>query len=122
MNLLERNIYLAVIILVICFFMFFPVEKSNINFCLFNRLLHIPCPLCGMLHSLHYSASGDFSLAFSFNLSGPILFLIMLLIIPVLIWNKIYIFIKTNKVFEKSIIIFSISIICLFWLYKVLLI
>jgi hypothetical protein len=43
------------------------------HFCLFQKLLGIPCPGCGILHSLNASFRGDFHAAWRANPAGLVL-------------------------------------------------
>src|SRR5262244_3123304 len=47
--------------------------ESLPHFCLFQRVLGIPCPGCGILHSLNASFHGDFRRAWAANPAGLVL-------------------------------------------------
>ena len=47
--------------------------ESLPHFCLFQRVLGIPCPGCGILHSLNASFHGDFRRAWTANPAGLML-------------------------------------------------
>lgn len=47
--------------------------ESVPHFCLFQKVLGIPCPGCGILHSLNASFRGDFHAAWMANPAGLVL-------------------------------------------------
>lgn len=47
--------------------------ESVPHFCLFQKLLGIPCPGCGILHSLNASFHGDFHRAWLANPAGLVM-------------------------------------------------
>ena len=52
------------------------------HFCLFQKVLHIPCPGCGITRSLFSTARGNIFLAWHYNPVGLLLFLFLLAQIP----------------------------------------
>jgi Protein of unknown function (DUF2752) len=54
-----------------------PSTGEYFTICGFKNFTGLPCPGCGLTHSFCALAKGDFSDAFSFNLLGPALFLIL---------------------------------------------
>lgn len=117
----ERYIYLTVVLLALIFIILFPVNKTGINLCIMNKCFNIPCPLCGMLRSLHYTGIGDIKKALYFNPFGVLLFIIIVLLVPVLLINKFYdkvsgIINSKNKI--KRIIYIIIGL--LFFLFTIL--
>jgi Protein of unknown function (DUF2752) len=48
------------------------------HFCLFQRLLGVPCPGCGITRSLLAAARCDFSAAWKFNPAGIVIWLFLL--------------------------------------------
>lgn len=54
-----------------------PSTGEYFTVCAFKNFTGLPCPGCGLTHSFCALAKGEFSDAFSFNLLGPPLFLIL---------------------------------------------
>lgn len=111
MSILERSIFIFIIILLLVFFYLFPVEKINISICMFNKLLHIPCPLCGMLRSLHYTARGKLLKAYHFHLFGIVIFFSLPCLIPIILSSHLSKLIFSKNQLKIKKIIFFIMII-----------
>lgn len=97
MSILERSIFISVIILLLVFFYFLPVEKINISVCMFNKLFHAPCPFCGMLRSLHYAAKGNLIKSVHFHLFGIFIFFSLICLIPIILFSYL-----SNLVFNNN--------------------
>ena len=54
-----------------------PPQGEYFTVCGFKNFTGLPCPGCGLTHSFCALAKGDLSDAFSFNLLGPALFLVL---------------------------------------------
>ena len=109
MKLTNRKIYLILITFILLIILFMPIHKMNIKLCLYKKTFHIPCPLCGMLHSLHHSGNGKFLTAFSYHPLGPVLFSFLILLVPFLLIEKLYIkMINFVTSFKKPIIFFTL--------------
>jgi hypothetical protein len=54
-----------------------PPAGDYFTVCGFKNFTGLPCPGCGLTHSFCALAKGDVSDAFSFNLLGPALFLVL---------------------------------------------
>jgi hypothetical protein len=54
--------------------------SSYFTLCGFKNLTGLPCPGCGLTHSFCSLAKGDVGSAIAFNLLGPILFVLLLLV------------------------------------------
>ena len=60
--------------------LFNPPEGAYFTICGFKNFTGLPCPGCGLTHSFCALAKGDLIGAFSFNLLGPPLFIILVLL------------------------------------------
>jgi hypothetical protein len=71
------NIILAGVVIVILFYsVLFSPEKNNYPVqCVHERVSGIPCPSCGLSHSLSYIVRGDFNSAQLWNRYGIRVFL-----------------------------------------------
>jgi len=56
------------------------LDGSYFTICTFKIVTGLPCPGCGLTHSFCSIGKGDFNEAFAYNLLGPPLFLLALLI------------------------------------------
>jgi hypothetical protein len=61
------------------------------EFCQSKRLFRIDCPGCGMTRSFIYMAHGEVPAAFKLHPTGAILFIAMILAIPFLVINAVWI-------------------------------
>ena len=60
--------------------LFRPPAVEYFTVCGFKNLTGLPCPGCGLTHSFCALGKGDVADAFGFNLLGPPLFLVLVLI------------------------------------------
>jgi Protein of unknown function (DUF2752) len=59
--------------------LFKPSAGDYFTVCGFKNLTGLPCPGCGLTHSFCALGKGDITAAFGFNLLGPALFLVLVL-------------------------------------------
>jgi len=57
-----------------------PSAGEYFTVCGFKNFTGLPCPGCGLTHSFCALTKGDLSSAFSFNLLGPALFLVLIFV------------------------------------------
>ena len=57
-----------------------PPAGDYLTICGFKNLTGLPCPGCGLTHSFCALGKGEVTDAFGFNLLGPILYLILILL------------------------------------------
>ena len=90
------------LMIILLFSIFTNPEKANFSKCYFQELTGLPCPTCGLIHSFYAASHLHLIKSFKFHLMGPIIFLIILLIIPnfsnVLIFGLKIIASKSNPV------------------------
>ena len=55
-------------------------ERESFTICGFKNFTGLPCPGCGLTHSFCALAKGDIAEAFAFNLLGPPLFFMLVLL------------------------------------------
>ena len=65
-------LFSSVLVIVVTAFALDRVESVP-HFCLFQKVLGIPCPGCGILHSLNASFRGDFHRAWLENPAGLVM-------------------------------------------------
>jgi hypothetical protein len=70
---LEAQPHLGVLLSTLLAIVISPVLIRLPHFCLMQKLLHIPCPGCGVLHSLNSVLHLDFLGAWRFNPGGAVL-------------------------------------------------
>ncbi len=83
-NQLHANVLVtSILILAIVFWQNNHVYLSSIpRFCVFQELLNVPCPGCGVTRSVSAIARGDISSAWEFNPAGLFLFIYFLAQVP----------------------------------------
>jgi len=59
---------------------FTPPAREYFSVCGFKNFTGLPCPGCGLTHSFCAVGKGDFFSAFSYNLVGPPLFLVLVMV------------------------------------------
>jgi len=59
---------------------FKPPAGDYFSICAFKNLTGLPCPGCGLTHSFCALAKGEIMDAFSWNLMGPVLFMLFILL------------------------------------------
>ena len=70
---LEAQPHLGVLLSTLLALVISPVLIRLPHFCLMQKLLHIPCPGCGVLHSLNSVLHLNFYSAWCFNPGGVVL-------------------------------------------------
>ncbi len=60
--------------------LFKPPAGDYFTVCGFKNFTGLPCPGCGLTHSFCALGKGDFTAAFGFNLLGPALFLVLVMV------------------------------------------
>jgi hypothetical protein len=82
---IHANILLSSLLVIIAL-LIAPIYSANIasmpHFCLFEKVLHIPCPGCGITRSLFSVVRGNLFLAWHYNPAGLLLFFFTLFQIP----------------------------------------
>ncbi len=119
---LERFIYLLLISMTIGFFIFIPIHKIGISVCLFSRIFNTSCFFCGMMRSLHFTATGHIYKAFLFHPFGPVLFFVLILLIPFLIFDSLFIkllgFSERKSAKKKYIYMSGVSVFIIYGLLR----
>ena len=103
-----------VILLGIIIFAFICINGKLKLYCIFKKLFNIRCPGCGLTRSFNALLKLDIITSFKYNISGPILFIILLIGIIFLIKDIISNEDKTIKCTYKLLgKYYYIVIICL---------
>ena len=94
--------------------------ESVPHFCLFQRVLGIPCPGCGILHSLNASFHSNFRSAWKANPSGLVLALALVFQVcrSVLMLRRLPLALKLEKLdiwFAKAFGVLAVVV----WVYRV---
>ena len=118
---IHANILFSNIFIILAFFSLHSCSDqlaSIPHVCVFQKVLGIPCPGCGITRSLFSIVNGDMFLAWQYNPTGLLIFLFILMQIPLrIIALK---FQNTAEMISKISRTGSIIVICLLFLVWVL--
>ena len=101
-----------------------PLIHINAHtFCLFEKILHIPCPFCGIRTSVFAFVHGDFRGAFMTNPAGPI---ILIALISYLIYFTLATMCNLKVQFNREVTAINkingviLSLLIMQWIYKII--
>jgi hypothetical protein len=86
----ERALFAMGMIFLLALLALLPIEKSVVSYCPFQYFTHVPCPFCGLTHSIHFFLTGRVVRAFASHAFGPLITLIMVSLVPILGSQKNY--------------------------------
>jgi hypothetical protein len=118
-NILVSNILICSVFL---FFSRLLIQILDIvpHFCIFDKILNVSCPFCGITRSFCELSNGNFVSAFNLNMSSFLLALYFLVQIPlrvITITKNEHI--KSINKLSKKMGLFLITFMLLNWLFKV---
>ena len=85
-------------------------RAPEIGLCSFKRLTGLPCAGCGMTRSFIALGHGDWTAGFEWHPIGVLLYMAMVLMLPLLLWEmrNRHILITLNR---RTIVIFVVSLV-----------
>lgn len=98
-----------------------PSTADNFTICGFRAFTGLPCPGCGLTHSFCALGKGNLVSAFSYNLIGPLLFLVLVLIwvraagvlagrtAPVRVFDQFAERVKMVRLFATSFVVYGVA-------------
>ena len=77
----HKQIFKIAVSALILLLSFFHLDSDDVTMCPFKLATGLPCPGCGLSHSIISISHGDFTEAIHYHLLGPIVYLFLLLVL-----------------------------------------
>ena len=116
---INKSIFILILAVVIFGALFADPGAPVGSVCIFNKLTGYYCPFCGLTHSFNSMLHLKFTEAFNYNLLGPVLFLILVLLtVKLLIELVSNVNIKVKTLQNKYLPLILISIFLIYGLIR----
>ncbi|MFC1726257.1 DUF2752 domain-containing protein [candidate division KSB1 bacterium] len=116
---INKSIFIFIVTIAIVGAVFTDPGSPVGSICVFNKITGYYCPFCGLTHSFNSTLHLNISDAFNYNLLGPLLFIILVLLaVKLLIELVSGVNIKVNVLQNKYLPLIIISVFLIYGLIR----